>query len=416
MPPTLSADPHLPARGPASHGADAAVQGDERWRERLALLLESTGEGMFGVDRDGRCVFINRAASAMLGYAPQEALQRNIHELIHHSHPDGRHYPQSECPIFAAFREGRPCRIDDEVLWRKDGSSFAVEYSSQPIVEQTANGPSTIGTVATFVDLSRRKEAEVLLRRMNARLERTRDELERLVDERSRQLRGALAQLRELSAHADAVREAERTHIAREIHDELGSLLVALKLDTGWLGRRLAERPELQRKCRAMGELIDRAVDKVGPIVTELRLPLLEQQGLWVALEGLAQEFIDSTRELAVDLRIHIAAGVPPPEGARAIAVFRIFQEMLSNVARHAHAQHLEIRISVDEPPDPVLFLSLRDDGLGATPQALSAPRRYGVLGMRERTARLGGRLSIDTAPGHGTMIRLQLPLARAIA
>ena len=416
MLPTLSAAPPLPAHRPAMRGAEAAVQGDERWRDRLALLLESTGEGMFGVDMDGRCVFINRAAAAMLGYAPQEALQRNMHELIHHSHPDGRRYPESECPIFAAFRQGRPCRIDDEVLWRKDGSSFAVEYSSHPIVEQTASGPSTIGAVATFVDISRRKEAEVLMRRMNARLERTRDELERLVDERTHQLSGALAQLRELSAHAELVLETERTRIAREIHDELGSLLVALKMDTGWLGKRLADRPELQCKCHAMGHLIDRAVDNVGRIVTDLRPSILDHQGLWAALEWQAQEFIESASELEVDLRIHVAVGVPPPEGARAIAVFRIFQEMLSNVARHARAQHLEIRISVDEPPDPVLFLSLRDDGVGATPQALNASRSYGVMGMRERTAQLGGRLSIDSAPGHGTMIRLQLPLARVLA
>lgn len=375
-----------------------------RSRDRLALLLESTGEGMFGVDMDGRCVFINRAGAQMLGYAPAEVLHRNMHALIHHSHPDGRHYPESDCPIFAAFRQGLPCRIDDEVLWRKDGSSFAAEYSSHPIVEQTPDGPVTTGAVATFVDISRRKEAEALMRGMNAQLARSNDELEARVAERTRQLR-------ELAAHLETVRETERTRIAREIHDELGSLLVALKLEVGWLGKRLADRDELRCKCQAMGGLIDRAVDNVGRIITDLRPSILDHQGLWAALEWQAQEFAASASEIEVDLRVHVAAGVAPPDGGRAIAVFRIFQEMLSNVARHAQAQRLEIRITVDDPPDPALYVELRDDGVGATPEALNAPRSYGVMGMRERAAQFGGRLAIDSVPGAGTVVRLQMPL-----
>ena len=400
-----------PPHPASASSARAPAAGDEGWGDRLALLLESTGEGMFGVDMDGRCVFINRAASQMLGYAPEEALHRNMHELIHHSHPDGRFYPEADCPIFAAFRQGLPCRIDDEVLWRKDGTAFAAEYSSHPIVETTPDGPVTIGAVATFVDISRRKDAEALLKRMNARLERSNDELERCVAERTAELSGALARLRELSAYSETVRETERTRIAREIHDELGSLLVALKMDVGWLGKRMADRPELACKCQGMGTLIDRAVDNVGRIITNLRPSILDHQGLWAALEWQAQEFAASAADVQVDLRIHIAAGVAPPEGGRATAVFRIFQEMLSNVARHAHAKRLEVRITADDPPDALLYIELRDDGVGAAPEALNAPRRYGVMGMRERAAQFGGRLAIDGAPGAGTVVRLTMPL-----
>ncbi|MCF4970818.1 histidine kinase, partial [Nostoc sp. CMAA1605] len=88
---------------------------------RLALLLESTGEGIFGVDMSGACTFVNRAACEMLGWRTEEVLGRNMHELIHHSYADGRHYPECDCPIFNAFRRGMPCRIDDEVIWRADG-------------------------------------------------------------------------------------------------------------------------------------------------------------------------------------------------------------------------------------------------------------------------------------------------------
>jgi signal transduction histidine kinase len=200
------------------------------------------------------------------------------------------------------------------------------------------------------------------------------------------------------------------TRIAREIHDELGSLLVALKMDTQWLDRRLAEHPALQCKCQGMGRLIDTAVDKVGRIITDLRPSILDHQGLWAALEWQAQEFIEAS-ELDSMLQVHVAAGVAPPEGGLAIAVFRIFQEMLSNVARHARARSVRLRIAVDDPPDPVLYIDVRDDGVGASPERLDDPHSWGVIGMRERAAQFGGTVSIDSAPGQGTRVRLVMPL-----
>jgi PAS domain S-box-containing protein len=360
--------------------------------DRLTLMLESTGEGIFGIDLAGHCTFVNRAAAQSLGWRTEEVLGRNMHTLIHHSHGDGRHYPEADCPIFNAFRRGLPCRIDDEVLWRADGSSFWAEYSSHPIIEHG----EVRGAVVTFVDISERKAAEALLKRTN-------DELEQRVAERTHQLR-------ELANHLETVRESERKRIAREIHDELGSLLVALKMDVHWLGKRVAERPELQGKCQGMGRLIDTAVDKVGRIITDLRPSILDHQGLWAALEWLAQEFIESS-ELDSTLQVHVAAGVAPPEGGLAIAVFRIFQEMLSNVARHARAKSLRVLITVDDPPDPVLYIDVRDDGVGAAPEALADPQSWGVIGMRERAGHFGGRLTIDSAPGQGTRVRLAMPL-----
>ena len=377
------------------------------WRERTALLLESTGQALFGVDLSGRCVFINRAASEQLGWSAEDALQRNMHELIHHSYPDGRAYPEADCPIFKAFRRGEPCRIDDEVLWRKDGRSFAAEYSSYPVVDTTPDGPLMLGAIVTFVDISQRKQAEALLRAMNT-------ELERRVAERTEATRAALAQVRELAAHLETVRDGERTRIAREIHDELGSLLVALKLDTGWLGKRLADQPALQCKCTSMGRTIDQAVDNLGRIITDLSPSLLEHQGLWAALEWQAQEFIDHVAtddDVSVELAVHVNAGVEAPRGGRAIAVFRIFQEMLSNVARHAQARHISLRLMVDGEPQPTLHLEVRDDGVGAPAATFAAPASFGVLGMRERAEHFGGRLDVASQPGQGTVVKLTMPL-----
>lgn len=371
----------------------------DKLAERHSLLLDSLGEGIFGIDLQGCCTFANPAALHMLGYRTEMVLGRNMHELVHHSHADGRHYPECDCPIFNAFRRGEACRIDDEVLWRADGSPFHAEYASHPILDQGR----VLGAVVSFIDIGERKRAETLLRRSH-------DELEARVAARTGQLSDALARLRDRANHAEAVREQERRRIAREIHDELGSMLVALKMDTDFLARRLPETPALHAKCQGMGRLIDSAVLNLGRIITDLRPSILDHQGLWAALEWQAQEFIEAA-ELRAELQVHVAAGVPPPEGGLAIAVFRIFQEILSNVARHAQARQLWVRITVDDPPEPVLYIDVRDDGIGASAERFSAARSYGVMGMHERATHFGGRVSIDSAPGQGTRVRLVMPL-----
>lgn len=389
----------------ANHASQAPTsRGAQLWRERLDLLLESTGEGVFGVDMQGNCIFINRAAAEMIGYTQEEAMYRNMHHLIHHSHNDGRHYPVEDCPIFHAFSHGLPCHIESEVLWRKDGSSFPAEYTSHPIVEHTPDGREVIlGAVATIKDITERKHAEALLKQAN-------DELEHRVQERTAELTNALADLRQLAAYLETVRETERTRIAREIHDELGSLLVALKLDVNWLEKRVAEQTGLADKCVGMGRLIDTAVENVGRIMTDLRPSILDHQGLWAALSWQAQEIIRSA-ELRSDVQMHIAAGVGAVDRGQATAIFRIFQEMLSNVARHADASAITIRLLVDEPPQPMLYIEVRDDGVGATREALNSPQSYGVVGMRERARYFGGKLSIDGMPGQGTCVKLVMPL-----
>ena len=387
------------------------------WEHRLGLLLESTGEGVFGIDLDGDCMFINRAGAQMLGFAPEQVMGRNMHALTHHSHADGRAYPDSDCPIFNAFRSGRACRVDTEVFWRRDGSHFAVEYSSHPVIEAGV----VRGAVITFVDITARQQAAQALQRAHDDLARANDGLERRVAARTHELSQALEQLRELSAYSEKVREDERTRIAREVHDELGSLLVALKMDVNWLHKRLGEqgarspeaadgmRGEMRCKCQNMSRMIETAVDNVGRIITDLRPSILDHQGLWAALEWQAQEFVQSA-ELQLDWRLEVPPALEFPQ-ASAMAVFRIFQEMLSNVGRHAQASALAVRIDVQHG---ALQLSVRDDGVGATRQALEAPTAYGVRGMRERARQLGGQVEISSAPGAGSHLLLRVPLEAA--
>ncbi len=133
--------------------------------EHMKLLLESTDEGIYGIDLQGTCTFLNSSAAQMLGYAPEELLGKNMHEVCHHSHNDGSPYPTEACPIYQAFREERRVRVDDDVFWRQDGSSFPVEYSSSPIIEDGI----TRGCIVTFVDITERKQTEEALRKSEQR-------------------------------------------------------------------------------------------------------------------------------------------------------------------------------------------------------------------------------------------------------
>ncbi|MBC7610563.1 MAG: PAS domain-containing sensor histidine kinase [Polaromonas sp.] len=381
------------------------------WRDKLSQLLESTGEGIFGIDMFGSCTFINRAGAELLGWLPDEVLGKNMHELAHHTHAGGahhgEHYPEHLCPIFNAFRMALPCRIDSEFFWHKSGTAFAVEYSSYPIVE----AGRVQGAVVTFVDISARRQAEAALRQAHAVLEQR-------VNERTHELSEALRQLRELSAYTHTVREEERTRIAREIHDELGSLLVALKMDLGWLDKRLGEqqqrdadaaqamRDTMRGKCQSMSRQIEVAVDNVGRIITDLRPSILDHQGLWAALDWQAHEFVQSA-EMALDWEMDVRHAVPLPEPA-AIGIFRIFQEMLSNVGRHARASRVSISIRATGSG---INISVQDNGQGAELAAFEAADAYGVMGMRERARHLGGSLEISSQIGSGATFNLHIPL-----
>lgn len=377
------------------------------WRDPLGLMLASTGEGVFGVDMEGLCVFINPAGARMIGWEPGQVLGRNMHLLTHHSHADGCAYPQDDCPIYNAFRQGQPCRIDTEVFWRSDGSCFPVEYSSYPVFDQG----QVRGAVVTFVDITERKRAEEVLHQ-------AKNELEKRVADRTRALETALQQLRDLAARSEAVREEERTRIAREVHDELGSLLVALKMDVGWLDKRLSEqahspaqdarhlREKMRGKCQNMARLIENAVVNVGRIITDLRPSILDHQGLWGALEWQAREFVHSgEQQLGWCMDVDPQRVLPEP---MSMAVFRIFQEMLSNVGRHARARKVDVDI-VERAG--WLHLAVEDDGCGASPQAFESAQAWGIMGMRERARHFGGVIEIDSQPGRGTRMRLSMPL-----
>ena len=137
------------------------AQGERnRLAKQMEMLLESTGQGIYGIDLQGNCTFVNRAACELIGYRPEEVLGRKTHDLIHHHKPDGSVYPIEECPLYRAFKRGEGCSLDSELIWRRDGTPVPVEYSSFPILE----GGVITGAVVTLVDITERKRAEEKLR------------------------------------------------------------------------------------------------------------------------------------------------------------------------------------------------------------------------------------------------------------
>ncbi len=370
------------------------------WRRQLELLLESAGEGIYGIDLNGRCIFINGAGSAMLGFAPDEVLGRNMHYLIHHSHADSRLMSVHDCRIFRAFQEGQGCRVDNEVLWRRDGTAFAAEYASYPI----RDGGKVVGAVVTFTDITERKRTE-------SELNAARNELEQRVAERTAELSAANLQLRmardglrRLSAHMNRLREEERAHIAREIHDDLGASLTAMQLELNWLRKRLGAEQDVCGRIDAALEMGKGAMHAMRRILNDLRPGVLDHLGLWAALEALLTE----TRSRS---GIHCSLVCPDKvERCRLgrdaeIAVYRIVQEVLTNVLRHAGASRVCV---IARALSRDLLLEIEDDGCGMrVPQA---PSSFGLLGMHERALAIGGVLEIDSTLGVGTVVRLRLP------
>ena len=211
-------------------------------------------------------------------------------------------------------------------------------------------------------------------------------------------------QLRELSAYLEAIREEERRHIALEIHDELGQLLTALKMDVALLKMRVVADGEATRKIDDIRELVEKTIWMVRNVASHLR-PAALNFGIVSALEWLAEDF---SRRNGMPCQLVVRGGEPTLADAHATAVFRIVQESLTNVSRHAGASRVAVTLVSTEL---ALDLRVSDDGQGFDLESAQRGYSYGLLGMGERARLIGGTLHVDSAPGAGTMVSINLPL-----
>lgn len=158
-------------------------------RRQHQLILNSVGEGIYGLDVRGNVTFVNPAAAEIIGWKMEDLVGKSMHKILHHSKSDGSHYPRESCPIYAAFKDGKVHRVENEVFWRKDGTSFPVEYISTPMHDEKGK---LIGAVVTFRDITQRKLNEFLLQQAN-------EELEERVNKRTKELRQANEKLKQLN-------------------------------------------------------------------------------------------------------------------------------------------------------------------------------------------------------------------------
>jgi len=343
-------------------------------RSQHIALLESTGEGIYGVDLEGRCTFINNAGASLLGYRAEDLIGQSMHTLIHHTRRDGSPYPAEACSIYRAYRTGQVCRADDEVLWRGDGSCFPAEFSSSPLYE----GGILTGAVITFRDIAERKRAEDMRAHLVDRLIRAQEE--------------------------------ERQRIARELHDEteqaLASVLVGLRAM-----EEVATLKAMHQSASTLRQVTAHALDELQRLVQGLRPTLLDEMGLAAALQRLCTDFAQAH---GIRVELHVGGNLaerslPSPIE---ITLYRIVQEALTNIAKHAGATTVSILIQ------PIAFsvrLVVEDNGVGFEPETIrqtAAPQgRLGLYGMEERAKLAGGVCTVESAKARGTTIHVELPL-----
>ncbi len=347
---------------------------------RVTGIVESAMDAVITVDENQRIVLFNAAAEKVFGCPREQALGAPLAGFI-----PGRFRAGHERHIRRFGETGTSSRRmgGQRIVTglRRGGDEFPIDASISQITENDRKLYTVI-----LRDVTDRVRAEEALRRSKE-------------------------ELQELASAANSVREQEKSRIARELHDELAQALTALKMDATWVAERLppAEKA-LAGKLAAMQAMLDSTVAATRRISADLRPLMLDDLGLVPAAEWLVQNFSERT-----GIHCELAVGVPDLELAEpyASAVFRILQESLTNVARHAQASRVEVAL---DRQDGAVTLMVRDNGRGFSPADPRKPNSFGLMGLRERAYLLGGEVEVASGRGRGTTIEVRIPIRQAAA
>jgi PAS domain S-box-containing protein len=345
----------------------------EAKEQRLRLAVEAGGMGTWDWDLTTNRIIWSEDYALLYGLEPH-TFEDGYEPFLTHAHQEDMERVVDQLLRARSNRGTLYCEYrihrEDEIRW----------ISIQGRVD-TEEAPHMVGVV---MDITERKNAE--------------DQRQALVE-----------QLHALTAHLQQVREEERTQIAREIHDELGQYLTGLKMEIVWCRSRLLKSPDqiplsfILEKIESMGSMIDDTIRTVRRIASELRPGVLDELGLAAAIEWLAKDF-----EHRSGIRCQVDVQEVALEKNRSTAMFRVCQESLTNVARHAQATQVEISL---KESSKAFILSIRDNGRGITDSQKIQTKSLGLLGMRERAGLVGGSLSIQGQPGEGTIVVMSLPI-----
>ncbi len=361
---------------------------------RLGAIVESSSDAILSVTPDGFVTTWNVGAERIFGYTATEMIGRSILTLI----PD--HLHRDKAWLLATVRGAHDIHTYDAVRLTKDGRSIDVSVTLSPLRDAVGQ---FVGVSKVIRDISERKRAETLLHQAH-------EALEIKVQERTGELRRANNSLRELSGRLMQVQEEERSRLARDLHDEVGQLLTALKIDLQDIQHGEVGETRFDSLTDSL-ELVDHLLTQVRTLALDLRPSLLDDLGLVPALRWYANRQATRngwTLSLSVE---EMTERVPAPIE---VACFRVVQEALTNIAKYARARTIDLTLRRQEEE---VTLILQDDGVGfdvlAARQRAQGGKSIGLLGMEERVRLAGGNLVIVSAPGQGTRLQLRFSLTQ---
>jgi len=338
---------------------------------KFRRITEQVSDLIFMTDRNGLLIYLSPASFRLFGYEPDEMLTEKFTTFLAESER------KSSVKAFRlAMRTGSAIKMVIRMK-RKDGTLFDGELRASIYRE---NG-RVQGILGLIHDITERK-------RLTEELETSRE------------------QLQELNRYVLEAREEERTLISREIHDELGQSLSALKIDLGWALKNYGTRPDLRQRLEEMINLVSNTISDVQRISSSLRPGILDDLGLSAACEWYCEEFERRT-ELQIEKEIEELTEGGVHENT---ALFRILQEGLTNVLRHAQADRIRVIL---KRSDAGIVLSVSDNGIGIPDEKMDSRNSLGILGMKERVRQLGGKMKITSAPSRGTKLNVTVPQSK---
>ena len=338
--------------------------------EKYRLFFENSLDGILLTNSTGEIHAANPSACEMFGMTEQEICSAGRRAILDESDPNWAIFFEERNRTGKAKAELRH--------FRKDGTVFLAEVAS--VKFRNAGGDTRTNTIIRDITERKRAEAEV---------------------------QESYEQIRRLTAHLQNVREEERTHIAREIHDELGQQLTVMKMDLSWMKKKIksGDIEVVPPKMDEFMEMLDGTIASVRRISTELRPSLLDDIGLIATIEWQAELF---TKRTGTPITLEIPNNLQIP-GEHTTGLFRIIQESLTNIARHANASQIVIHLENNQKE---FSLYIQDDGDGFDKKQSVHTKTLGVLGMKERTMMMKGEFNIDSVPKKGTTVTVRVPLS----
>ena len=360
-------------------------------RELFILLLDSIPEGIYGIDVEGTCTFCNPSCARLLGYEEAaQLLNKNMHVLMHHTRADGTHYPVEECHIYEAFRRGEGTHIDDEVLWRRDGTSFPAEYWSYPMLRDG----NVIGTVVTFVDITQRKQAEVVLR-----------------------------EAWEAAEAANRAKSEFLANMSHEIRTPMNGIMgmTELALDTELNHEQRGYLNLVKSSSESLLVLLNDILDFSKIEAGKLDMEIIEFS-LRDCLDDAVKAMSIRAHEKGLELACHILPEVPDALRGDPTRLRQIVTNLIGNAIKFTSQGEVLLRVETQQETgdQTTLYFSIRDTGIGIPPEKQarifeaftqadnSTTRKYGGTGLglsicSRLVERMNGRIWLESEPGRGS-------------